>query len=323
MNGFWEDKNVFVTGGSGLLGSHLIKKLLELKAHKIVVLVRDYVPKSLFFSEKVSEKVIIVDGKVEDFRLIERTLNEYEIDTVFHLADQPLVTIANRGPLATFESNIRGTWNVLEACRLHKDIIKRIVIASSDKAYGSQEELPYRETAPLKGEHPYDVSKSCVDLISQSYHKTYGLPIAITRCGNFYGPGDLNFNRIVPETIKNVIENKRPPIRSDGTFIRDYIYIPDAVDGYLKISENMDKKEIIGEAFNISTSNKLSVLEMVKLILKIMNSNLEPEILNEAKGEIKHQYLDGSKIKRILNWEPKHSIEQGLTETIEWYKKNL
>ena len=323
MNGFWEDKNVFVTGGSGLLGSHLIKKLLELKAHKIVVLVRDYVPKSLFFSEKVSEKVIIVDGKVEDFRLIERTLNEYEIDTVFHLAAQPLVTIANRGPLATFESNIRGTWNVLEACRLHKDIIKRIVIASSDKAYGSQEELPYRETAPLKGEHPYDVSKSCVDLISQSYHKTYGLPIAITRCGNFYGPGDLNFNRIVPETIKNVIENKRPPIRSDGTFIRDYIYIPDAVDGYLKISENMDKKEIIGEAFNISTSNKLSVLEMVKLILKIMNSNLEPEILNEAKGEIKHQYLDGSKIKRILNWEPKHSIEQGLTETIEWYKKNL
>ena len=323
MNGFWEDKNVFVTGGSGLLGSHLIKKLLELKAHKIVVLVRDYVPKSLFFSEKVSEKVITVDGKVEDFRLIERTLNEYEIDTVFHLAAQPLVTIANRGPLATFESNIRGTWNVLEACRLHKDIIKRIVIASSDKAYGSQEELPYRETAPLKGEHPYDVSKSCVDLISQSYHKTYGLPIAITRCGNFYGPGDLNFNRIVPETIKNVIENKRPPIRSDGTFIRDYIYIPDAVDGYLKISENMDKKEIIGEAFNISTSNKLSVLEMVKLILKIMNSNLEPKILNEAKGEIKHQYLDGSKIKRILNWEPKHSIEQGLTETIEWYKKNL
>ena len=323
MNGFWEDKNVFVTGGSGLLGSHLIKKLLELKAHKIVVLVRDYVPKSLFFSEKVSEKVITVDGKVEDFRLIERTLNEYEIDTVFHLAAQPLVTIANRGPLATFESNIRGTWNVLEACRLHKDIIKRIVIASSDKAYGSHEELPYRETAPLKGEHPYDVSKSCVDLISQSYHKTYGLPIAITRCGNFYGPGDLNFNRIVPETIKNVIENKRPPIRSDGTFIRDYIYIPDAVDGYLKISENMDKKEIIGEAFNISTSNKLSVLEMVKLILKIMNSNLEPEILNEAKGEIKHQYLDGSKIKRILNWEPKHSIEQGLTETIEWYKKNL
>ena len=323
MNNFWEDKNVFITGGSGLLGSNLIKKLLELKTHRLVVLVRDYVPKSLFFSEKLCDKVIIVDGKVEEFHLIERILNEYEIDTIFHLAAQPLVTIANSGPLATFESNIRGTWNVLEACRLHKDRIKRIMIASSDKAYGSQKELPYKETAPLQGEHPYDVSKSCVDLISQSYYKTYGLPIAITRCGNFYGPGDLNFNRIVPETIKNILENKKPPIRSDGTYIRDYIYIPDAVDGYLKIAENLHRDDIKGEAFNISTSNKLNVLELTKLILKIMNSNLEPNILNEANKEIKHQYLDGSKIKRILNWEPKHNIEEGLTKTIEWYKNNV
>jgi len=323
MDNFWEDKNVFITGGSGLLGSHLVKRLLELKTYRIVVLVRDYVPKSLFFSEKLNEKVIMVNGKVEDFSLIERTLNEYEIDTVFHLAAQPLVTIANKGPLSTFESNIKGTWNVLEACRLHNNKIKRILIASSDKAYGTQKELPYKETAPLQGEHPYDVSKSCVDLISQSYYKTYGLPIIITRCGNFYGPGDLNFNRIVPETIKNVLRNKRPPIRSDGTYIRDYIFIPDAVDGYLKIAENIEKENLKGEAFNISTSNKLTVLELTKLILKIMNSELEPEILNEAKGEIKHQYLDGGKIKKLLNWEPKHSIEEGLSKTIKWYKNNI
>ena len=323
MDNFWEDKNVFITGGSGLLGSHLVKRLLELKTYRIVVLVRDYVPKSLFFSEKLNEKVIMVNGKVEDFSLIERTLNEYEIDTVFHLAAQPLVTIANKGPLSTFESNIKGTWNVLEACRLHNNKIKRILIASSDKAYGTQKELPYKETAPLQGEHPYDVSKSCVDLISQSYYKTYGLPVIITRCGNFYGPGDLNFNRIVPETIKNALGNKRPPIRSDGTYIRDYIFIPDAVDGYLKIAENIEKENLKGEAFNISTSNKLTVLELTKLILKIMNSELEPEILNEAKGEIKHQYLDGGKIKKLLNWEPKHSIEEGLSKTIKWYKNNI
>jgi len=323
MNNFWEDKSVFITGGSGLLGSHLIKKLLEHNTYRIVVLVRDYVPKSIFFSEKLNEKVIIVDGKVQDFHLIERTLNEYEIDTVFHLAAQPLVTIANKSPLSTFESNIRGTWNVLEACRLHKDRIKRVVVASSDKAYGTKKELPYTEEAHLQGEHPYDVSKSCVDLIAQSYNKTYGLPVAITRSGNFYGPGDLNFNRIIPETIKNVLNNKRPVIRSDGTYIRDYIFIPDVVDGYLNIAENLHREDIEGQAFNISTNKKISVLELVQLILKIMDSNLEPEILNEAKGEIKHQYLSGEKAKRLLNWEPKHSIEEGLIKTIEWYKNNL
>ena len=323
MNNFWEDKNVLITGGSGLLGSNLIKRLLELKTHRIVVLVRDYVPKSIFFSEGLCDKVTIVRGKIEDFSLIERALNEYEIDTVFHLAAQPIVTIANKSPLATFEANIRGTWNVLEACRLHKDNIKRILIASSDKAYGSQKELPYNETAPLQGEHPYDVSKSCVDLISQSYYKTYGLSIAITRCGNFYGPGDLNFNRIVPETIKNVLRNKRPLIRSDGNYIRDFIFIPDAVDGYLTIAENLHRDDIKGEAFNISTGNRLNILELVKLILKNMNSDLEPEILNEAKGEIKHQYLNGEKIKRILGWEPKHSIEESLQKTIDWYKNNI
>jgi|SRR3989344_147508 len=323
MNNFWEDKNVFITGGSGLLGSHLIKRLLEFNTHKIVVLVRDYVPKSIFFSEKLCDKVITADGKVEDFYLIERTLNEYEIDTVFHLAAQPLVPIANKSPLATFESNIKGTWNVLEACRLHKDKIKRILIASSDKAYGTQVELPYKETAPLQGEHPYDVSKSCADLIAQSYYKTYDLPIAITRCGNFYGSGDLNFNRIIPETIKSILENKSPKIRSDGTYIRDYIFIPDVIEGYLKIAENLDRDNIKGEAFNISTSNKLTVLQLVRLILDIMNSKSEPEILNEAKGEIKHQYLDGGKMKKLLNWEPKHNIEEGLKETIEWYKNNI
>ncbi len=323
MNNFWEDKNVFVTGGTGFLGSHLVRRLLESNAHRIVVLVRDYVSDSLFFSEKLSDKVTIVDGKVEDFHNIERTLNEYDIDTVFHLAAQPIVTVANKSPLMTFETNIKGTWNVLEACRLYKDKIKRIIIASSDKAYGSQNELPYKETAPLKGEHPYDVSKSCADLIAQSYYKTYGLPVAITRAGNFYGPGDLNFNRIVPETIKNILKNKGPVIRSDGSYIRDYIFVEDAVDGYLTIAENLDKEDIKGEAFNLSTSNKMTVLNIVELILKTMSSYLEPEIVNEAKGEIKHQYLDGEKAKRLLNWQPSHAIEEGLKKTIQWYKENI
>lgn len=323
MNNFWKDKNVFVTGGTGLLGSHLVKRLLELKANKLVILIRDYVPRSIFFSEKLCDKVINVNGEVEDFRLIERTLNEYEIDTVFHLAAQPLVTIANKGPLKTFETNIMGTCNVLEACRLHMDRIKRIIIASSDKAYGSQKNLPYNESTPLQGEHPYDVTKSCMDLIAQSYYKTYGLPIGITRCCNLYGPGDLNFNRIVPETIKSVLENKRPIIRSDGTYIRDFIFVPDAVDGYIILAENLDRDEIKGEAFNLSMSNKLTILELVKLILKTMNSKLEPKILNEARGEIKHQYLDWKKAKKLLNWEPKHSIEEGISKTIEWHKKNI
>jgi CDP-glucose 4,6-dehydratase len=222
--------------------------------------------------------------------------------------------------LSTFESNIKGTWNVLEAARNSK-LLKRIVVASSDKAYGSHKDLPYKETAILRGMHPYDASKSCADILSQMYFETYGLPVGITRCGNFYGGGDLNFNRLIPGTIKSILHNSAPVIRSDGTFKRDYIYILDAVDAYLTLGHALDRKDVQGEAFNFSTNNPMSVIEVVNLIIKMMGSKLEPRILNEAKAEIKDQYLNSTKAKEVLGWKAKYVIEPGLKETIKWYKE--
>ena len=262
----------------------------------------------------------MVNGCLEDYSLIERTLNEYEMDTIFHLGAQTIVGSANRSPIGTFESNIKGTWNLLEAARSSK-LIERIIIASSDKAYGEQEKLPYTEDMPLKGRHVYDVSKSCADLVAQSYYYTYGLPIGITRCGNFYGGGDLNFNRLIPGTTKSVLNNERPVIRSDGKYIRDYIYILDAVEAYLLLAEKLDNPAIRG-TFNFSNESQVTVLDVVKMILKLMNrEDLEPLILNEAKGEIKHQYLSAGKAREMLGWKPKYDLEKGLKETIEWYKK--
>lgn len=318
IDDFWRNKNVFVTGATGLLGSTLVKSLVDKKAN-VTILMRDEIHNSHFFLQGLHKKVNIVKGEVEDYLLLKRSLNEHEIDNVFHLAAQAIVGTANRSPLSTFESNIRGTWNVLEAARV-SSLCSGIVVASSDKAYGSQKVLPYTEDAPLQGEHPYDVSKSCTDLITQSFHKTYGLPAAITRCGNLYGPGDLNWNRIVPGTIQSLHFGKRPIIRSDGKFIRDYIFLEDASDGYLKIAENLHRNDVKGHAFNLSTLNKLSVLELVKLITVLYPSSVEPVILNEVKSEIKHQYLSSEKIKNILNWSPNHSVEQGLRKTIDWYK---
>ncbi len=318
-NDFWKFRNVFVTGGTGLLGSTLVKALVDKKAN-VTVLVRDGVHNSYFFMQGLDKKVNIVRGDLQNYLLLERAINEYEIDTVFHLAAQAIVGTANRSPLATFDSNIRGTWHVLEAARVSK-LVKRVVVASSDKAYGSQANLPYTEDTPLQGEHPYDVSKSCTDLIALSFFKTYGLPVAVTRCGNLYGPGDLNWNRIIPDTIRHLYMGKQPVIRSDGTFIRDYLFLPDAVDAYLTIAENIDKCK--GEAFNISTMNKLTVLELVQMIIRLCGVNCEPIILNQVHGEIKHQYLASEKIKQVLNWTPKHTIEDGLKETIFWYKEFL
>jgi len=264
----------------------------------------------------------MVRGEVEDYCLLERTLNEYEIDAVFHLAAQTIVTIANRNPLSTFKTNIEGTWNILEACR-RSPLVKRVVVASSDKAYGDQEKLPYDEKTPLDGRHPYDVSKSCADLICRSYFETYELPVCVTRCGNFYGGGDLNFNRIVPGTIRSLVNNKRPVIRSDGTFLRDYFYIEDGAKSYMLLAEKMEENKIHGEAFNFSTENPQSVLKIVEKIIQAMGSDLEPEILNQATNEIKDQYLSAEKARVMLNWKPTFALEEGLKRTVEWYKTFL
>jgi CDP-glucose 4,6-dehydratase len=318
---FWKDRNVFVTGCTGLLGSWLTKALVERGAN-VVGLIRDFVPKSNLNWSGFNDKITIVRGEIEDYFLLERAINEYEIDTVFHLAAQTIVTIANRNPISTFETNIGGTWNVLEACR-RAPLVKRIVVASSDKAYGDQEKLPYDENTPLDGRHPYDVSKSCADLVCRAYFETYKLPVCVTRCGNFYGGGDLNFNRIVPGTIRSVLNNERPLIRSDGTLVRDYFYIEDAVEAYLLLAEKMENIKIRGEAFNFSNELQITVLELVDKILEVMGSNLKPEILNEATNEIKHQYLSAKKAKEILGWKPGYTLEEGIRRTVKWYREFL
>ena len=314
---FWKNKNVFVTGCTGLLGSYLVKELIEQDAN-VTGLVRDHVPQSNLYQGEHIKKMNIVRGSLEDLAVIERALGEYEIDTVFHLAAQAIVGVANRNPISTFEANILGTWNILEACRKHP-LIKRVIVASSDKAYGDQENLPYDENMPLQGKHPYDVSKSCADLISHTYFHTYGLPVCITRCGNLYGGGDLNFNRIIPQTIQLVLNGEAPEIRSDGTFVRDYFYIEDAVQAYLLLAEKMEENNLAGEAFNFSNEIQLTVLELVEKILKKMNSNLKPKVLNQGSNEIKHQYLSAEKARKLLNWTPAYTIDEGLEKTIEWY----
>ncbi|MGG0915018.1 GDP-mannose 4,6-dehydratase [Bacillus amyloliquefaciens] len=315
---FWKNKNVFVTGCTGLLGSCLVKELIDQGAN-VTGLVRDTVPKSNLYQGEQVKQMNIVQGALEDLDVIERALGEYEIDTVFHLAAQAIVGVANRNPISTFEANILGTWNILEACRRHP-LIKRVIVASSDKAYGDQPTLPYDENMPLQGKHPYDVSKSCADLLSHTYFNTYGLPVCITRCGNLYGGGDLNFNRIIPQTIQLVLNGEAPEIRSDGTFIRDYFYIEDAVEAYLLLAEKMEELNLAGEAFNFSNEIQLTVLELVEKILKAMDSDLKPKVHNQGSHEIKHQYLSAEKARKLLNWTPAHTIDEGLEKTIEWYK---
>ncbi len=309
---------MFVTGCTGLLGSSLVKELIDRGAN-VTGLVRETVPKSNLYQGEQVKQMNIVHGALEDLDVIERALGEYEIDTVFHLAAQAIVGVANRNPISTFEANILGTWNILEACRRHP-LIKRVIVASSDKAYGDQPTLPYDENMPLQGKHPYDVSKSCADLLSHTYFNTYGLPVCITRCGNLYGGGDLNFNRIIPQTIQLVLNGEAPEIRSDGTFIRDYFYIEDAVEAYLLLAEKMEELNLAGEAFNFSNEIQLTVLELVEKILKAMDSDLKPKVLNQGSHEIKHQYLSAEKARKLLNWTPAHTIDEGLEKTIEWYK---
>jgi CDP-glucose 4,6-dehydratase len=316
---FWQNRNVFVTGCTGLLGSWLTEELVRRGAN-VVGLVRDLVPKSRLNRSGVAGQMNTVRGEVEDYFLLERALNEYEIETVFHLAAQTIVGTANRNPVSTFETNIQGTWNLLEACR-RNPLVKQVVVASSDKAYGAQPKLPYDESTPLEGRHPYDVSKSCVDLLAQSYYRTFGTPVCVTRCGNFYGGGDLNFNRIVPGTIRSVLFGESPVIRSDGTLVRDYFYIEDAVGAYLMLAEKMAELKIGGEAFNFSNEIQVTVLDLTKRILKLMKSGLKPTILNQAPNEIPHQYLSAKKARRKLGWKPLFTLEQGLKRTIAWYRE--
>lgn len=316
----WENKNVFVTGCTGLLGSWLTEELLKQGAH-VIALVRDSVPKSRFHEYKTADHVCIIRGSVEDYHLIERILNEYEVETVFHLAAQTIVPIANNNPFSTFESNIKGTWVLLEACRRNKQV-RKIIVASSDKAYGEHNALPYTEDTPLIGKTPYDVSKSCADLIAQTYFQYYGLPVCITRCGNLFGGGDLNFNRLVPGTIRSAIHGERPVIRSDGSYIRDYFYVRDAAKAYIFLAEKMEDKSLLGHAFNFGNEVRMTVLELAQEILLLMGrSDLETVILNNATGEIVNQYLSAKKAKEMLDWKPLYSIHEGLSETIEWYKK--
>jgi len=316
---FWTDRPTLVTGGTGLVGSWLVKRLVEHGA-SVVCLVRDWVPQSELVRTGTLEKVNVVRGDVRSQRVLERAIGEYEVDTVIHLAAQTIVGIANRNPVSTFESNIQGTWALLEACR-RSPLVKQVVIASSDKAYGDQENLPYREDAPLQGRNPYDVSKSCSDLIAQSYASVYGLPVAITRCGNFYGGGDLNWNRIVPGTIRSVLRNQRPVIRSDGTYIRDYFYVEDGAAAYMLLAEKMSSNPTVrGQAYNFSNEIQIPVRDLANRILQRMDSKLELDIRNDAVNEIRHQYLSADKAKQELAWTPLFNLDQGLDRTIAWYR---
>jgi CDP-glucose 4,6-dehydratase len=316
---FWLDRPTFVTGGTGLVGSWLVKRLIEAGAD-VVCLVRDWVPQSELVRTGTLENVKVVHGDIRDRQVLERALGEYEIDTVIHLAAQTIVTIANRNPISTFETNIAGTWNLLEACR-RSPRVKQVVVASSDKAYGDQEILPYDETTPLQGQHPYDVSKSAADLIAYTYAKSFDLPVAITRCGNFYGGGDLNWNRIIPGTIRSILREQRPVIRSDGEYIRDYFYVEDGAAAYMLLVEQLAARpELKGQAFNFSNEIQVSVREIVDLILKEMKPELSPDIRNEVSNEIRHQYLSAEKARRELNWTPMFTLNEGLRKTIDWYK---
>jgi CDP-glucose 4,6-dehydratase len=322
MSAFWRDRPTLVTGATGLVGGWLVKRLREAGAD-VVCLVRDWIPDCELARSGELQRVKSVRGDICDQALLERTLGEYEVDTVMHLAAQTIVGIANRNPVSTFESNIQGTWCLLEACR-RSPRVKQIVAASSDKAYGDQETLPYDEETPLQGQHPYDVSKSCADLIAHTYAKSYGLPVVITRCGNFYGGGDLNWNRIVPGTIRSALRGQRPIIRSDGLFVRDYFYVEDGASAYMLLAEKLAADpNLIGHAFNFSNEIQVTVLELVDRLLKNMGARLEPDVRNEASNEIRHQYLSAAKARRMLGWEPLYTLDAGLRRTVDWYRDYL
>jgi CDP-glucose 4,6-dehydratase len=317
---FWKGKRVFVTGATGIVGSWVSKDLLEAGAD-VVALVYDANPQSELYRARLVERLNVVNGCLEDYHTLERAITTYETDTVIHLGAQALVGVALRAPLQTLQANIRGTWNVLEACRVHHDLVKRVVVASSDKAYGAQERLPYTEEMPLLGRQPYEVSKACADAIAQAYFQSYRLPVVIARCGNIYGGGDLNWSRIVPGTIRSLHCGQSPLLRSDGNYVRDYVYVKDVSRAYLTLAEKMNSPSVAGECFNFSPETQVTVLEIVNKIRKTMRcEHIQPTVMNAAKGEIRDQYLSSAKAQRVLGWKPAYSLEEGLEETVAWYK---
>lgn len=320
--GFWWQRSVLVTGATGLLGGWLIQALLA-RGASVVCLVRDGVPQARFHTDGIDREVVVCQGDVADQVTVERVIGEHEVRSVFHLAAQTIVGIANRNPVSTFQSNIVGTWTVLEACR-RSPLVSEVVIASSDKAYGEQRDLPYQEQAPLQGRSPYDVSKSCADLIAQSYADTWGTPVVVTRCGNFFGGGDLNWNRLVPGSIRSLLAGEAPVVRSDGTFVRDYIYVEDGAEAYIRAAEALSSnRDMAGRAYNFSLERPVTVLQMVELILDATGVPLEPVILNEATNEIPAQYLDSTRARQELGWAPKVGLEEGLHRTVAWYRNRL
>jgi len=323
MNDYWKERKVLITGATGLLGSWMAKELVQ-RGTKVTCLIRDWVPQSALAQSGTMDQVQVVRGELEDYFAVLRAINEYEIDTVFHFGAQTIVGAANRSTMSTFDANIRGTWNLLEACHVCNKLVKRVVIASSDKAYGEHEHLPYTEDLPLQGRYPYDASKACTELLSQSYFHSFDLPVTIARCGNLYGGGDLNFSRIVPGTIRSALQGEQPIVRSDGQFTRDYFYVEDAVGAYLTLAQGMEDSALHGEAFNFGTETPATVLEIVKVTLDALGrSDLEPVILNEASNEIRAQYLDCTKAKQRLGWDFRYSLEEGIDKTIGWYKDYL
>jgi CDP-glucose 4,6-dehydratase len=318
----WRERSVFVTGAYGLLGGWLVKALLE-RGARVTVLKRDETTASALVLEGTERLVNVVHGDVTDAPLLERALGEYEVDTVFHLAAQAIVGVANRGPASTFETNIRGTWLILEACR-HAGVA-RTIVASSDKAYGAHDELPYREPFALQPRHPYDVSKAAADLIARSYWHTFGLPVAVTRFANLYGGGDFNLSRLVPEATVAALGGRAPVIRSDGSPERDFLYVEDAVAAYLAICDLLDDGRAAGEAFNAGSGRPRSVLEVVELVCRLAGSGVEPDVRGSGTppGEIDRQWVDATKLRAAAGWEPETELEDGLGRTVAWYREHL
>lgn len=315
---FWKNKKVFITGHEGFLGSWLTKVLIELGAEIIGLDIVKNRKLSVLNENNLRESFKGIKGNVVNLKLIKRIIAQEKPDIIFHLAAEAIVGRSNENPITAFKSNIEGTWNILEAAR-NKDYITAIVIASSDKAYGSHKKLPYSENAALKGDHPYDVSKSCSDLIAYTYFHTYNLPLSVTRCGNIYGPGDYNFSRIIPDAMRCINNDKTLLIRSDGKFVRDYVYVEDIVNGYLLLAEKVKKLNLGGEAFNFSDENPLTVIAVLNKLFKIAAKKINYKILNQAKYEIKKQYLDSKKARIVLGWKPNFSLDQGLKKTLQWY----